>query len=844
MTTNYMDAQPFIAHVRRLSEVMRMLGIPVSKDVAQAIKESSHVDDSVAISRIMQALDTQCAAFVTLNAADSGDVIAAKRTPNLIENGWTPLLVKVINNVGATHPLRIHTSSARARYGVSKADSAKAWIDIRPVTTRPLETSLSGLPVQYVLYQAYAQGTGKRSCVIAFDIPTGKSALSHQQWNTEKTLRAWSGAHDVKTKPTAAGLECISLGEDPYIFTATELQAGAYRLFLRASVAKADTFQVFWSGSDTQHFSGDLQRAFSVAPSIKPTDHVVEFLTTTPLKALRLDLGAQVGNTTVIESIVVTCLESNMDWPKATFVFETRPSSTLKFDVKTQDGKPAVASFIIRDTSGQVYPLQSKRLAPDLYFQSQIYRKDGENVHLPVGDYQITSQRGPETPPVTTTLSVGKHGTTFNYHPIPWIEPAKHGWWSGDHHIHAAGCMHYTKPTEGVLPEDMARYIQGEGLNIGCNLTWGPCFDYQKQFFTGTNDRRSVPQHILRYDIEVSGFGSHESGHICLLNLKKQIPDGGTSKDHWPRLGLNTYRWAKLQGAITGPAHSANGLNQTSERLPYKDGPGGLPNHFIPAYNGIGAMETIVCVTHNVPGPNGTLLPAVDFISTMDTDRTAELNFWYHLLNVGMKTKISGETDFPCITGDRVGGGRVYVQLDGALTFEKWIRNLAAGRSYVSDGTRHLMNLKAGGVAVGQNGSVLSVPANQRVSVTVDAAAFDVNTPKNQVELIWNGFPVAEQAISCDGKLAALTFTLTPKESGWLAVRIFPQAHTNPIWIQVNNKPMTPKKGSVAWCLRGVDVCWEQKSKFYPPAEWDAARSAYAHARAYYTALLARSTSA
>ena len=46
MITNHMDAQPFIAHVRRLSEVMRMLGIPVSKDVTQAIKESSHVDDT------------------------------------------------------------------------------------------------------------------------------------------------------------------------------------------------------------------------------------------------------------------------------------------------------------------------------------------------------------------------------------------------------------------------------------------------------------------------------------------------------------------------------------------------------------------------------------------------------------------------------------------------------------------------------------------------------------------------------------------------------------------------------------------------------------------------------
>jgi hypothetical protein len=49
---------------------------------------------------------------------------------------------------------------------------------------------------------------------------------------------------------------------------------------------------------------------------------------------------------------------------------------------------------------------------------------------------------------------------------------------------------------------------------------------------------------LLRYDIEVSGFGSHQSGHLCLLRLKDQMYPGGDSKDHWPTLGLNTLRWA------------------------------------------------------------------------------------------------------------------------------------------------------------------------------------------------------------------------------------------------------------------------------------------------------------
>ena len=43
----------------------------------------------------------------------------------------------------------------------------------------------------------------------------------------------------------------------------------------------------------------------------------------------------------------------------------------------------------------------------------------------------------------------------------------------------------------------------------------------------GTEDGLSKYPYILRYDVEVSGFGSHQSGHICLLRLKDQIPPGG-----------------------------------------------------------------------------------------------------------------------------------------------------------------------------------------------------------------------------------------------------------------------------------------------------------------------------
>ena len=249
-------------------------------------------------------------------------------------------------------------------------------------------------------------------------------------------------------------------------------------------------------------------------------------------------------------------------------LFDVARSTEVTFRVKDEDGTPAMASFVIRDPQSHVYPARSKRLAPDFGFHEQIYRADEEKVTLPAGEYTVEYTRGPEYLTKTATLKVGAKAQKAAFKLERWIDPSKLGWWSGDHHIHAAGCAHYVKPTEGVLATDMMRHCLGEDLKVGANLTWGPCFDYQKQFFTGKIDKVSQYPYLLRYDVEVSGFGSHQSGHLCLLRLKDQIPPGGDSDKHWPTLCLNTHRWAKKQGAVTGPAHSGWGLEVRANELP------------------------------------------------------------------------------------------------------------------------------------------------------------------------------------------------------------------------------------------------------------------------------------
>ena len=63
----------------------------------------------------------------------------------------------------------------------------------------------------------------------------------------------------------------------------------------------------------------------------------------------------------------------------------------MTFEV-TDGDLPAMAAFEIRDSLGRVYPLQSKRLAPDFFFHPQIYRGPGETVRLPAGTYTLHAQ--------------------------------------------------------------------------------------------------------------------------------------------------------------------------------------------------------------------------------------------------------------------------------------------------------------------------------------------------------------------------------------------------------------------------------------------------------------------
>lgn len=776
-------AQPLAANVTRLVGALEFLGAPLPATMKASLADAARKPDAETLQRL---LDEHALFVVELNPESRVKVRRGPAKAGLRQGGYTPVIIKVINLSTVTQELRISSPQAGQVYAGMTPLSAKRmqreplreaevkmantnqFLDVEMYARPPMTPHLSGLEVEYALALVHSRDAGKFEATIAFDL---------------------GGAT-----------------QDP-------------------------------------GFRAEVPVLFDIEPAVR-----------------------------------------------------------VKLRVRDQDGSPATAGFIFRDAAGHVYPPQAKRLAPDFYFQPQIYRRDGDTVLLPPGGLSVEFARGPEYRRLRREVTIprgARAGLSFQLE--RWIDPAASGFYSGDHHIHGAGCAHYTSPTEGVTPEDMFKQVEGEGLNVGCVLTWGPCFNYQRKFFAPGVSRLSKPLTVMKYDLEISGFGSEALGHVCLLNLKDQVfpGSGGTKTKGWPSWTLPVMKWARAQGGFAGYAHSASGLEihapsavkrilqkhdadrdarltvaeAATALLPFefpemdedRDGvlteaelaaaheraAGELPNFAVPAMNGVGAMEICVTVAHG----------QCDFISAMDTPRIAEWNMWYHLLNCGFPLKVSGETDFPCMSGERVGQGRVYVQLgkQKRLDFAAWCDGLARGRSYVSDGFAHALAFKVNGIAPGFGDVRLEAPGEVMIeaqvafaaetpalvahgfnlppdgqrwsgdTVTLHGSRTQAVTPGGErlAEIIVNGRPVASERVPADGKVHGLQFRVPITRSSWVALRQFPQLHTNPVNVLLGNTPIRASARSARWCSETIERLREQRRNSIRESERAPAMQAY-----------------
>ena len=107
------------------------------------------------------------------------------------------------------------------------------------------------------------------------------------------------------------------------------------------------------------------------------------------------------------------------------------------------------------------------------------------------------------------------------------------------------------------------------------------------------------------------------------------------------------------------------------------------------------------------------------------------------------------------------------------------------------------------------------------------------------LEVVVNGYPVARQEFLADGALRDVSFEVPLSKSSWVALRVLPSSHTNPVFVLVEGKPIRASRRSAEWCLQSVEKCWKSKVAKTRKSERSAARRTYDVARDAYRKILA-----
>eukprot|EP00913_Durusdinium_trenchii_P010929 g10258.t1 len=470
---------------------------------------------------------------------------------------------------------------------------------------------------------------------------------------------------------------------------------------------------------------------------------------------------------------------------------ETRPVRITGLDYRTPTGQltvtindkttgdPVTARVSIERKNGKFHAPPGA-LYRVLKGYGHFYANGKAELHLPAGDYQLKVFRGPEYHVLYREFTIKpgkKHTETLAA--TRWVHNARRGWYSGENHIHA----NYGYGEWYNTPATMLRQCAGENLNV-CNFMVANSDSngvFDREFFRGRPDVNSTPETILYWNQE---FRSTIWGHMTLVNLKQVVEPVYTG------FKGTTSPWdIPTNSDIADKTHLQKGHVNYTHVAQNPDDPYQNP------YTGKGI-------------PIEAALGKVDTLDLNGSYR-GTIPLWYRLLNCGFHLPASAGTDcFLNRVRSRVpGGDRVYVRVKGALTYEKWIQGLKAGRSFVTNGPMPEFSVDNKSI-----GDIVRLATAGTVRVRARGSS---RIPISRIELIQNGKVVATGRLAENRLSGTLDTKIPVATSGWLALRIVgpdhidqpgsgQYAHTSPIYIDVAGKPFDAR-AEAAFFLKWID---------------------------------------
>jgi hypothetical protein len=468
---------------------------------------------------------------------------------------------------------------------------------------------------------------------------------------------------------------------------------------------------------------------------------------------------------------------------------EQVPTKPVRFRVASEN-KPAYARVNISDSDGNYWPPRGHQkniragwrqdVGGDVLINGKTYAYVAPEffADLPQGSYTIEVRKGTEFYPTIDQFEVtGKHDSV-DVEMNRWTNLAASGWYAGDTHTHFL--------SEGNALEE----LRAEDLNVIYVLAtkWGELITDVANFH-GKPSPHGAEGEIVVYNEEARHSWL---GHTILHGIDELVyplawgspPEGVVDGSDYPPMA-----------AQADAAHAQSGM-VTWAHFPF---PGGE----LAVDIGLGKVDTI------------------DLFTWGDAFNTGALDMYYRFLNTGSRLPATAGTD-KMLNVQVVGSVRTYANVEGPLTYERWLAALAAGKTFVTTGP--VLKLTVNDAPIG---AVLEASSGESVSIRAEVHAPYPQYPVEKLEIVQAGEVIASVANKSNDSHLTLEADVTIEGSTWIAARtngtellpmqvwsvlgaagVPPMAHTSPVYIDVAAKPIWDETAAAA-LVASVDTAIE-----------------------------------
>jgi hypothetical protein len=467
------------------------------------------------------------------------------------------------------------------------------------------------------------------------------------------------------------------------------------------------------------------------------------------------------------------------------------PEQKVELSIRVDDPRGTALPCRIHLSNAEGKPQQ----AAGLPFWKDHFVCDGRvTLSLVPGKYRYEIERGPEHQRSTGTLEL-KAGRdhTLSVQLGRVADLARSGWYSGDLHVH--------RPVA-----DMELLMRAEDLHIAPVITW-----WNSRNLWANRDLPRGRLHQFdgnRFYHVMAGEDERGGGALLFFHLDEPLPIDKADRES--------------PAALTFAAEARRRNKQVwidIEKPFWWDVPVWLASGQM---DSIGLANNHMCRSQMSPTEawgrprDEKLLPP-----PLGNGQWTQ-QIYYHALNAGLRLPPSAGSASGVLPNP-VGYNRVYVHVEGELTYANWWAGLKAGRCFVTNGP--LLLVTANGKLPGH---VFEAAEGNTVEIKLDLSLWALDRVP-AIEVVRDGAVV--ETVKVDGAgTAQATARLQFTQSGWFLVRAltdkkdtFRFASTGPFYVAIGKTDRRIARKSVQFFLDWIDERMERLKAALPDGKQRAA---------------------